>query len=160
MYNNIIGIIVIILIFFFISGDNKLEKIMKKKYFKIVILLILIYCIMNKINIYIILIFIVILVLYYSNFKNYLIKKIPNFSNIKDKVENFVSNLNGDNNLEEEKKKEEELEDEDTNELFNEIELLESKAEDTEEKPFQEDIKKLRDLFNNLKSRFKNNKTE
>ena len=138
-------LIIIIVTCFLLSNDKILNNNLNKNYIKIIIVLITVYFIINKINLGILLCVFFLFIVFYSDFKNTVLKKIPSFidvNSIKDNIEKYANKLNS--NVEKK---------EDDNDLFDELETLEQNSnDDKENKPFQNKVKELRKLFENIKS--------
>ena len=144
MLMNIILIILIIIVLFFTSNEEKVNDLVSKKHIKYLLLLLIIYFVYQNYSILILVIAIMLFIFvnmsknkymdYYENFKN-LIKEY--YQDRKKKFLNETS-LNGES----------------TTSTLNESFTNENKSKNKIE-PFREEVTKLKELYDNIKSEIK-----
>jgi hypothetical protein len=161
MIQNIILLSIIIILLFFVSNERKINEIINKKHIKYLFLLIIIYFIYQNYNL-VLLIIAVLIFLYFNidskeRFLNnkYLLKlkeSIENFTTEENTIKykkNINIDINNDINNNNIKNKNE-----------NKMNMLGGEGGyDSNNKnniePFREDVKKIRDLFENIKMEVK-----
>jgi hypothetical protein len=138
MLQNIILIVLIIMLIFFISNEKKINDLITKKYTKYLFLLLIIYFIYQGYNFVLLVIALLIVIFFNIDIK----EKFENnnlLSEIANKAMNYYNNY-----IKSDKKE---------GFLNQESENNENKKMNTE--PFKNDIKKIKDLYENIKEEIK-----
>lgn len=150
MIQNIILICIIIVVIFFVSGGNKINDIISKKHFKFLIILLIIFFIYQNYNFAIFVVILLIFIFFnmdnnkyldQTNMLNNLNEIFLSFKNFIDKKENF-DNENDDYEVK----------------PFKEEKVVEDKIEIEEKpkiEPFRDEVKKLKNLYENIKEEMK-----